>query len=190
MIEKKSLIYVLSALCLISIFAVPIKAESISEDPIPTYDSIDDIQDLSIWPHEFIVLNSDDEPSRTGPVHFIFEETRHKYSSFWGYHPSFSTWQYCDGYILSNSGLLFPTMSINIVLNTYISISVAKPSSSGSIIVNADNTRPSRPYVFGTVYYDVYRVEQYDDMNNLISTSYQYRWRKDLSTLGYGAKYQ
>lgn len=48
-------------------------------------------------------------------------------------------------------------MSINVAYGA-LSISVAKAGNS-RILINADSSRPSRPYVYGTVYYDIYRVE-------------------------------
>ena len=118
---------------------------------------------------------------------YVFESRKYQYSSNWGYHPSFSSWQYCDGYVLSTSSSVNMSISISV---SVLSISVAGASSSGSIIVNADNSKASRPYVYGTVCYDIYRVEVYDSLGNLVSTSQQWRFVKNNSTLGYAVKYR
>ncbi len=150
-----------------------------------TYDEFESCVDL---PEEFYVIEGDGITRGTGiSTKYVFLETKSEYSSNWGYHPSFSTWQYCDGYLLSTSSTKSMTVSISFGSFT---IAVAGKSSSGSIIVNADNSRASRPYVYGTVCYDVYRTEIYDDMGNLRSTGLYRSFNKNASVLGYGVKYK
>lgn len=139
-------------------------------------------------PDVFYVVENDGKERVTGiSTKYVYQGKYSQYSANWGYHPSFSTWQYCDGYVLSTSSSV--GMSISVAYGG-LSITVAGASSSGSIIVNADNSRASRPYVYGTVVYDYYITEIYDSMGNLVTTGTYKDFLKNESVLGYGVKYK
>lgn len=123
---KRIIKVVLSVLVLLPLGIITNAEEKPTYSNTTVFDSMDEIYVLEEWPKEFIVIMENDESLRTGAVKFVYIDTFYETRSYWGYHPDFSTWQYCDGYFLSTTASWFPSMSVSVNIYGAFSITVAK----------------------------------------------------------------
>lgn len=156
---------------------------------ITVFSSISEMNECEKLPRQFVVDFANANGTGAYAV-YTYTHSSSEYSSNLGYHPSFSTWQGVSGYFFSNNSTKSMTVSLSISIGS-VTIEVASSGSSSGFFVAADSNRLSRPYVYGTVCLDFYRVDIYSsDTHQLVSTATQTRFNKTDSALFYSVKYK